>query len=395
MKLILAILITIVLVLGVAIVAVVYFGAGLPKEVDAPGETKNDAENQNQVYYQQESFTDSTLRQEFLSIIDQEEPLGGYIYTTSIKKRPGAEEPFDEKGNLFTPSTYVFEAGVGDIDYQFTHPIWFLNGDVVADHIYVTIPIGATEYVSRVLIDHGPQHAKKINETADPDLITGVRLPRWSNDYKNYLYTAYLGDPSIDPMTMLDSPSAWRIYTGPNDDSYQSFYFADGYGGQWANNDKNILYIRKEGIFTKRYVGNESRTQEPEAPLLSSYGPFGIRNEMTVSPDGHYLAVTYPFASQVGASFIEIYKLSFSEADPSAELVQRILYDDGVPLLSPIFSPNGRYLVAISNDLTAEANNHLVAYDLVDNRFIWEADFSNFYIGNTFITDWVKKPESQ
>lgn len=393
MKLPQAILTTIVLVLGVAVAVAVYFNLHLPPSADEVLEIGTTTEK---VFYAQEAFADSSLRQEFLNAIDAEEALGNYLLVTSIQKRAGAEEPYDEAGKLFTPNTFVFEAGVVGIEYPFNYPLWFLNGEIDGERLFVTQPYDESGSVARLFNSAKTHDMVKVHETKDAESVTGIRFPKLSQSGKYYLYTANFGDPNTKPEEMLKDPKAWRIYVGAPDGSRQSFYFADGYSAVWAGKDEYIIYTRHDGIFGKKFRAGEKHETEPEFPLLSLYGEQGVRNELAISPDGQYLAVAYPFDSKVSDSFVEIYRLRLTEAEPLAELVERILYRDGQPLMSPVFSPGGRYLAMLVDDLDKGTNDdRLVVYDFVQQSFLWDIDFNDFYMASSFITDWVEKPKPQ
>lgn len=335
-------------------------------------------------------FNDSNLYGEFLKKIDATEKLGGYILLTSALKSTSSEEPWDSfvydlQQNIIRPvnseETYYFlSKSKNENKYLYSGRPWKTDSErgIYNDSV--------------ILTDLGTGSVLKTIENPKGSYFTRIRLPRWSSNGSDYLYSAQIWENEVDKPEVGDIDS-WKISVGSTKSMATSTHFVNGYGAQWIGSGKYIAYVKSKGIYVKKYNSNVDHSKETEFRIISDIPAYSPRNHIAVSPDGEYIAVQHVFLNQqLSNASIDVYKFSETDTGPKADLVKRIAFKGAESVFWPQFSPGGRYLSFQTSNflLDSQEKTSIQMYDFVTEKVVQSFDFNDYKFDSSFNTDWVK-----
>ncbi len=368
----------------IAVATLLFFGVGFQKIF--PG--LDDGQQPDRAAYKTEvPFTDTILYAEFLSKINQEENLDGYVYLT------GRKSSADDASVM---NTYVYSVlGKNLSEPLLPYPIWFLQkNETNNEHIFITQPVGVNRFFPTVFTKVEDSEPSRLNlDIEDALLVSERRLPELSPNGEHYLNSVLISGTGDQSGINIFNPDAWVIKTASTSATSTDVYFSNGYGAKWAIGGDYIVYVKKGGVYGKKFPTAESAEEEKEELLVSAPSSFGILNHIAVSPSGDYLAVAFPSDQDVGDSYLDLYKLNIDSGVLSTSLVSRLVSPSGESLLEPQFSPEGRYMSALLSS-RLEGNPHkLVIFDFSVGKFVDSFSLNDFVFESLFATDWVKAVE--
>lgn len=331
---------------------------------------------------------------EFLETLDPEEELSGAIYLTTIAKREGFTTPIGPDGRLFPFRFYGYDLAQGAIlPDPLPYMVWYPHTAENGDMVFVSQPSGWVEYEPTIFIktpEGNPirqDHSEYGDDTAS--IVTERRLPRWSEDGAKYLYSLQLGS-SLGREVPVTELSSWKIFVAKP--GAEAEYFADGYGAQWFGSDEYILYVKSDGIYAKRYIEGANHQETPEMRVIGDYYTYQLNNHIDTFKD--YVAVSYPLHDTLGDSYVQVYKLTLEDEDRLVQPILRVVLDENLYPMWPIFSPGGRYLSMQTFDHVSDTdNNHIKVFDFFTRDFVAEVSVNDYYFDYAFNTDWVSDGE--
>jgi len=337
-----------------------------------------------------------SLFDEYLTnVINPDEELGGKILITSAYL--DATSTSDAVNQKVFWDDFVYDVSseiIFELDAEDT--LYFLDQDLTSGRrLFVGDPTYADDsgvYNPTLNIMDGQNfYVQETAESSFADVLYRLRLPRWSPEGNGYVYSSQLWNTSDIPPE-FDNLGTWHVGVLNSDTSTpQTELFASGYNAEWADAGSYIVYIKEDGIYAKRFVVGEDHLLTPEAAIITDQYGFAMRHHIDVSPDGHYLAVSYPIKPEITNSLVSIYKLSFTGAIPTATLIHQIMFDDATSPYWPLFSPEGRYLSLQSRQQKEGAtDSNILIYDFLNQNFIQSTDFNRYNFDTSFNTDWVK-----
>lgn len=341
----------------------------------------------NQTFITRDAVVNQTLQEELLTKINtNEEVLGDILITTLLK------ESNPELQRIQTYAYSALENSIVKIDAE-TPVLYPYKNNVTKGYIFAAWPEDA-EKPSLFDISSTTEKFTPLPGSSNIGDTVVMRLPRVSEDGKNYLFSAQTWADTETPPDYADINS-WKTFVGSLENpDVTSEYFADGYGAQFTVGGKYIVYVKENGVFAKKFIEGADHSLEVEVPLLFEDFKYALRNQIDISSNGEYLAVSYPIDPVRGNSSVDIFKLSFDDSDSmksSVSLVERIALEKNISAFWPIFSPEGRYIsFQTSTEISPVSfDNKLAIYDLLEKKYVQFFDFNNFDFNMSFNTDWV------
>ncbi len=339
--------------------------------------------------------SENALYRQFITKLNSSEPLVGRILiSTIVKDLETSGLPVDDDGLLLPVEARYINLISGSSSpvstkYSITHPN--VNG-LTGDMLFVAQPSGQT-YYSPILfsLDQSEIVTRLLDNESGLDEnyeVINRRLPKWSSDGAKIIYVGQIRDKSSSNNVELDDVEAWHVFM-LDVASRTSRPFAQGFNANWALDGQSVLYMKSDGVYQKEAIATEESRETRVIP--SGNRPFRFFNQVGVSKNGAYLAVSYPQYNDQGRSWVDIYRLSLQDGDVVAEFTEQI-YLDGADAFWPVFSPGGRYLALqasygnVADGITA---NYIVIFDFISNRYIARYPLNDFEFLYTFTNDWI------
>ena len=340
-------------------------------------------------------FTNDVLYEEFLTNINKAEVLGGVLSVVSVLN---VEQQNVGNQKLWDSFSYYIEEDF--IEKNTTEPtLYFLNKEEAnGKYLFTGEPSrtdsqGGVFNTSLFVSDAGIVKKIPTVESLNSNNFTRIRIPRWSSNGTDYIYNIQTWTEEASQLFHGDI-DGWEISTGYIDGENMSTttHFATGFGPVWVSDGQYVLYMKEDGIYTKKYQRVKESSVEDEVNVLVPRYKFSPYHHMTASADGRYVAITSPVAIELGNSSVDIYKFYLDEKEkPHMELVYSIAMKENINPYWPLFSQGGRYISFQTREFlpNGSQDNNIVFFDLVKETYVKKFDFNDFNFDWSFNTDWM------